>query len=61
MCAEHDEEINELKRIIQDKLRQEKEDFEMAEEEHQAEVDRMKQANHDQKMKLKDKLKPSGI
>lgn len=34
MCAEHNEEINELKRIIIEKLHQEEEDYEMAEQEH---------------------------
>ena len=61
MCAEHNEEINELKRIIIEKLHQEEEDYEMAEQEHQEEIDRMKEANHKAKMQLKDKLKPSGI
>ena len=31
LCAEHNEEINELRRIIQEKLRNEQEEYEMAE------------------------------
>ena len=61
MCGEQNEEINQLKRIIIDKLRQEQEDYEMAEQEHQEELDRMKEANLKAKLQLKDKLKPSGI
>ena len=56
MCAEHNEEINELKKIIHDKLRLEQEEYEVDEAKHQEELDRMKQKNMEAKLALKDKL-----